>query len=288
MRCWQSTHAAERGFSLVELLVALAIFFVVGQLIVQSFSVQTRFRRDIEVRAEMNQGLKGALDELTRDIRVAGACLPKQPLFVPMDGLDSGSTDTVTVRTGVVTTATTCVLPTTLSSALNAGGTQLSIADLTGFTVDGMGYVSRGAAAGEFFHVTAVSGSSGAGTITTDSSITQSHIVGSGVWALERRTYSIGSAGGQPALLRRINTQAALPIAIGITQLNVRYRQNVNCPSCTEIDLPSGNPAWNQVTEVLVTVTAQSNANLAGNTTRFTQSATVAIQPRNLIALRPS
>lgn len=287
MRSCESTISGRSGFTLVELLISLVIFLIVGQMMVQSFGLQAKFRRDVEVRSEMDQGLKAALDEITRDVRIAGACLPKQPLFVPIAGANNGTTDTLTVRTGLVTANTTCP-STRLSSALNGGGTVLSVDDVSGFTVDGMGYLAQGSLAGEFFHVTAVSGTSGAGTITTDSTISQNHIAGSGVWALEQRTYSVGTTNGQPALFRQINTQAATPIALGITALDIRYRQNVNCPSCTEVDLPADNPAWNQVTEVLVTVSAQASATMIGSTARLTQSATVAVQPRNVIALRSS
>ncbi|MET0151007.1 MAG: hypothetical protein ABW298_00140, partial [Candidatus Binatia bacterium] len=259
---------------------------VVGAVLVNSFSIQMRFRGDTEIKAETHQGLVAALDSLVRDVRLAGACLPTQPSFVPLAGVNNGTTDAITVRTGAISSATTCIVA-TLTSALTAGATELPVDDVSGFKVDGWGYVV-GAVPGELFHVTAVSGTSGAGNVTTDTTLAQSYPVGGGVYALEERVYAIDATTyGQPVLTRSINRQAAQPIAGGIESLNIRYRLNQNCPSCTVIDLPADNPTWVQVSEVILSATSISRQNLSTGA-RLRESATVTVQPRNLVALRPS
>lgn len=276
----------QPGFTLLELLVAMLLMSVLGAVIVNSFTLQTRFRRDIEVKAETHQGLVAALDSLIRDVRLAGACLPTQPLFVPLDGADNAAADTITVRTGAIRDDTTCIQA-SLTAPLAAGATQLAVDDVGGFRVDGWGYVA-GAVPGEFFRVTGVSASSGAGTVTTDTNLAQNYPTGGGVFAFEERTYAIdGTTYGQPVLTRSTDRRSAVPVAGGIESLDVQYRLNQNCPSCTVVDLPADNPTWVQVSEVIVNLTAVSSQLLStGN--RFRQSATVTVQPRNLIALRPS
>jgi type II secretory pathway pseudopilin PulG len=276
----------KSGFTFVELLVAMLMMTGVGAVLVNSFSIQMRFRGDTEITAETHQGLVAALDSLVRDVRLAGACLPTQPLFVPIAGTNSGTTDSITVRTGAISTNTTCIVA-SLTASTAAGATQLPLDDVTGFKVDGWGYIV-GSVPGELFHVTAVSGTSGPGTVTTDTSLAQTYPTGGGVYALEERAYAIDTTTyGQPVLTRSLNRQAAQPIAGGIESLNIRYRLNQNCPSCTIVDLPPDNPTWVQVSEVLLTATAVSRTNLSGGA-RLRESATVTVQPRNLVALRPS
>jgi hypothetical protein len=176
------------GFTFVELLVATLLMTGVGAVLVNSFRIQMRHRADAEVTAETYQGLVAALDALTRDVRLAGACLPTQPLFVPLAGAHDGKTDTITVRTGAIGPTTACAV-TTLMGPLEAGETELAVDDVSGFQVGGLGYVA-GAVRGEIFRVTAVSGSSGPGTISTDTALAQSYSSGGGVYALEERTYA--------------------------------------------------------------------------------------------------
>ena len=276
----------ESGFTFVELLVAMLLMTGVGAVLVNSFSIQMRFRGDTEINAETHQGLVAALDSLVRDVRLAGACLPTQPSFVPLAGTNNGTTDSITVRTGAISANTTCIVA-SLTASTVAGATQLPVDDVTGFKVDGWGYIV-GSVPGELFHVSAVSGTSGPGTVTTDTSLAQGYPTGGGMYALEERAYAIDTTTyGQPVLTRSLNRQAAQPIAGGIESLNIRYRLNQNCPTCTVIDLPPDNPTWVQVSEVLLTATAVSSQNLSGGA-RLRESATVTVQPRNLVALRPS
>ena len=116
----------RNGFTLIELIVAMLIFSVLGLLIVKGMANQSKFRSDADAQAETHQGLNAALDSLARDIRLAGACLPTQPAFVPLLAVNGTRTDpqgvvqandSVTIRTGAVTGATTCPQTTFTSDA---------------------------------------------------------------------------------------------------------------------------------------------------------------------------
>src|SRR5262245_54979982 len=254
----------------------------VGAVLVNSFRIEMRHRADAEVTAETYQGLIAALDSLTRDVRLAGACLPTQPLFVPLSGAHDGMTDSITVRTGAIGANAACVVA-TLMGPLEVGETELTVDDVSGFQVGGLGYVA-GAVRGEIFRVTAVSGSSGPGTVSTDSALAQSYPSGSGVYGLEERTYAVDMATyDQPVLTRSVNRQTAQPLARGIESLRIRYRLDQNCPTCAVVDLPSDAPTWAQVKEILIGATAVSPQNLSTGE-RLRESATVTVQPLNLNA----
>ena len=184
----------NRGFTIIEMLMSLVLFGMIGATVVNFFGRHMKFRGDAEIQAEMHQGLNAAFDALTRDIRLAGACLPRQPVFVPMDGQNNTSPtpDTITLRTGVVSGNTTCVQA-TLQTATAIGATTLSVDNLTGFTVGKYAFIN-GTSNGEYFQVQSLSGSSGAGTVTSATGLVNAYPVASGVYAIQERTYSIDTA----------------------------------------------------------------------------------------------
>ena len=251
-------------------------------------------RNDSEVRAETHQGLGAAFDSITRDVRLAGACLPTAPFFVPISGVNSGTTDSITVRTGVVSATSVCVQA-TLTAAVAAGSHTLSVDNVAGFKVDGWAYIV-GTVPGEFLHVTDVSGTSGAGTVSTDTNLTQNYPATGGVYAFEERTYAIDTTNfGLPTLTLDIDRRAATagtaatPVAAGIQALNIQYRLTSNCPpggaACDVVNLPADDSTWVQVTQVAVSITARSLRTLSIGGL-YTESASVSIQPRNIVTFR--
>src|SRR5262249_13211937 len=107
---------------------------------------------------------------------------------------------------------------------------------------------------------------------------------------LQERKYSIDAVtyAPIPTLVRSIDGQAAVPIAAGINQLEIRYRLTAGCPDCTVVPVPANNPEWNQVSEGKVTITAQSPRRLSGGAFYNEDPTTVFVQPRNLLAYRAS
>jgi len=287
---------------MLELLVAMVIFGIVGAMIVNFFTRHMKFRGDTEIQAETHQGLNAALDALARDVRLAGACLPHQPVFVPIDGQNNPSPtpDTITLRTGVVSGNTTCVQA-TLQGATAAGATTLSVDNLTGFTVNKYAFIN-GTSSGEYFQVQSLSGSSGAGTVISATPLVNDYPTSSGIYALQERTYSIDTANFPtttnpvPTLVVQIDRATSggqpvtIPVAANIDRLDIQYRENQACTPgpCTQVDLPADNATWNQVSEVLLTLRARSNVNQSTSQPFFETAGPVAIQPRNLLAYRPN
>ncbi len=292
----------NRGFTIIEMLMSLVLFGMIGATVVNFFGRHMKFRGDAEVQAEMHQGLNVAFDSLTRDIRLAGACLPRQPVFVPMDGQNNTSPtpDTITLRTGVVSGNTTCVQA-TLQTATAGGATALSVDNLTGFTVGKYAFIN-GTSNGEYFKVQSLSGSSGAGTVTSATGLVNAYPVASGVYAIQERTYSIDTTNFPtttnpvPTLVVQIDRATSsgqplrVPVAANVDRLDIQYRENQGCTPgpCTVVDLPGDNATWNQVDQVLITMRARSNINQSTNQPYLESAGPVSIQPRNFLAFRPN
>ncbi len=62
----------KKGFSLIEIMVAIAIFSVLSIAIMQTYTGFTRSYTSQEVAAGVQQDLRGALNIMVKDIRMAG------------------------------------------------------------------------------------------------------------------------------------------------------------------------------------------------------------------------
>lgn len=71
----------HKGFSLVELLVALAMSGIVSLALYTSFTSQSRSYVKQEQIVEMQQNVRAAMDIMVRDIRMAGFCSQKEASF---------------------------------------------------------------------------------------------------------------------------------------------------------------------------------------------------------------
>jgi hypothetical protein len=160
----------------------------------------------------------------------------------------------------------------------------------------------NGTSTGEYFQVQSLSGSSGAGTVTSATGLVNAYPASSGVYAVLERTYSIDTvnfpttSNPVPTLVVRIDRATAsgqpvnIPVAANIDRLDIQYRENQGCSPgpCTVVDIPADNATWNQVSEVLVSMRARSSINQSTSQPFFESAGPIAIQPRNLLAYRPN
>ena len=65
-------NTANRGFTLVELLVAMAIASIVMAVVVTAYQVQVRGKNTQAALNDMNQTTRAALEVMTNEIRTAG------------------------------------------------------------------------------------------------------------------------------------------------------------------------------------------------------------------------
>ena len=66
------THSLKNGFSLIELLVAMAVTSIVMVAIVSTYTVQVRAKNTQEALTDMNQTTRAAFEIMTQEIRMAG------------------------------------------------------------------------------------------------------------------------------------------------------------------------------------------------------------------------
>jgi prepilin-type N-terminal cleavage/methylation domain-containing protein len=269
---------ADQGFTLFEVLVATMVMSV-ALATAASFFIASRYFLQLQItRIETQQALRTTLDMLARDLRLSGACLPITGDFSPLDGTNSGTTDAVVTRTGLVQSDLSCV-HTTLTATMGAADKQATVASTSGFATGMRVYIFNGTT-GEFFNLTGVP----SGTLlTTGAVLSQSYpATTSSIYAVDERSYAIDTSNAAwPVLTLAVNQGTPSPIAGGITTMNIQYQLASNCPSCDVVDLPSSSQ-WSLVTQLFVTVTARARLPWR-NGTYFQLTQTIGVKPRNLI-----
>jgi len=270
----------DSGFSLVEMLVALAIVSVVLAGAGGLLAASRVFAQRQTGRVEAMQSLRATLDALARDLRLGGACLPGNGSFVALAGTDGGTADTVTTRAGRVRADLTCIR-TALRADLSATDSVLAVDSADGFDGGSWVYLRHPGGAGEFFSL------SGARTdpheLTKGGALVRDYPAGSGVYAVEERTYAIdASAPDLPVLTIATDGGAPEPFASGVERLDVQYRLARNCPSCDQVSLPADEAEWWLVTELDVSVGVRGRSTEPGGGW-FRQQGRIHAKPRNLL-----
>jgi len=273
----RSSDAGRGGFSLVELLVSFALAGTLLVGVVKFFASQVKGARGHSFRVEAQQALRGSLDAITRDLRLAGACLPGDGAFTSLTGTDGPGSDSVTIRSGLVRANNQCLRTVTTADAAG-GATVLTVESGADFTPDMLAYVKHPNGSGEFAFVTAAS----ATTVTLDTGMTQPYPTGSSVHGVDERIYSVDDTADPPVLLLTINGGEPQAFAAGMRELQFQYVLERNCPSCDVVDLPATTAEWWLVNAVRATATVET----VGGTQPEDEVAIVASsvgKPRNLL-----
>jgi prepilin-type N-terminal cleavage/methylation domain-containing protein len=283
---------AERGFTLIELLVGASIGTLIMGTVVNTLLSTTRYRREIETRLETQQGLNAAIDALTRDIRLAGACMPTVGEFVALEGENQNvgepprRRDTITARIGLVDAAGGCIR-TTVRAAAKEGTTVLEVESAAGFTRAMRIYVAAPDGVGQFVTIDTVN--SFGTEPSTDSlqlrdPLDRDYDAVSGVFAVQERAYQIvvdRLTGGVPMLELAVDDGEPRPMALGIDELDLNYTLRQNCPSCIIMPRPSSDAEWRLVNDVRVGLTARLQSPLTGRF--YTVEEEIRVKPRNLL-----
>src|SRR5262245_21868562 len=118
---------AARGVSLLEVLMTVGLAGLALTSVTQFFSTQMKLQQGQTYRVEAQQALRASLDTITRDVRLARACLPITGAFVPIAGTNGPGPDSITVRTGIVKGNLTCVWAGVRSPGMTIGATVVPV-----------------------------------------------------------------------------------------------------------------------------------------------------------------
>ena len=248
------TSRSERGFSIVEVLAALGVASITLASVAQMFSVAARQQKGMSYRVEAQQGLRGAIDAIARDVRLAGACLPTNGEFIALAGQDQPGGDTITVRAGQVRNNTSCIIASTTVAAAQ-GDSAMTVDTTTGFSAGMLVYVRNWNGSGEITSVTGAGGN----VISLANGLGAAYPVGSGLYALDERVYALDKTDpANPLLTITINRTGAQQFAAGIQDLQFVYTLARNCPTCDTTSNPPDMATWRLVNDVLITATAKT------------------------------
>jgi prepilin-type N-terminal cleavage/methylation domain-containing protein len=209
-----------RGFSFIELLIALALGSLIIVSMYELLTVQDRFYTHQDDIAEMQQSLRVAMERVSRDITMAGFGKPLwstvngsdlsswyySPSYYPVQITTSGSNSVLNIMGCLDQPAGH------LSSAANSGSTTITLQSGQGsnFNTSTKSDISIGGR--ENGKVTAVSGD----TLTIDTStassgnqsLVYSYAVNTPVYIVKRVTYSVDTATTPPSLVINENQGA--------------------------------------------------------------------------------
>lgn len=278
----RDTRNGQRGFSLIEMLVALVLTGIAMALFVRDFGFTVQTRHEMDLVIETQQALHATQAFLTQELRQAGACLPANGEFLALSATDGGTIDEVSIRIGVVDRQNLNCLATVLTNDANATDNTLSVQDAAGFEPGQWIYVTRVGGKGSSFRVSASGTAPGADWIEVAGALGDDYVTGGGVYGIEERTYAVQTIGGVPVLTLSIDGHAAQPLVAGVEGFDIRYRLDP-CPPCVEIDEPSTSTEWRQVREVVLSVVARSTTAKPRGGGYVRVSGTTSIRPRNFL-----
>lgn len=231
------------------------------------------------MQTEAQQGLRALLGIVTQELRQAGACLPSTGPFIGLNGSNSGTQDSLTIRIGQVDRDTLACVQGSLSVAAAQGATTVTVTAGQGslFADTALIYITDGAN-GEFHPLTATTATS----LTFAGGLTRSYAIASGVYGVEERIYAIDASGSRPVLTVTIDGGSAWPLVDGVQKFNVQYLLGPCDPTCAStVNLPANTGQWRQVREVFIDAQVispqkQKDGQYASD------SGQVTVQPRNL------
>jgi len=241
MKRWQN----ERGSSLLEVLIALALTGIVTLAIMNTYVVQHENYLVQDDVTTMQQSARSSIDELTRQVRMAGHHLPLGLLPIEAANTDP---DTITViyHGNDCETYLTAAMATT--SAALACGTTLSC-----FAAEQWVYIwEPDSAKGEWFEISNVDNGTNSLQHTT-APLSRKYGADSQVLALNRVKFYVDGTteASNPKLMVQFNNDPAQPYADQIQDLQFRYHLD----NGTTVDEPV---LITDIREVQISITAGS------------------------------
>jgi len=241
------SRVSPRGFTLSEVLVGLSIASLVIIGVGTGSVFVTRAWATHQARTQVQQSNRSTIEALSREMRIAGACMPMAtlppitPQFAPITGTHVGLTDSITI-----TSNPRCAGATNVNVDCNACA-SISVDNTTNFAAGMWAYIynssdltSPPGPYGEFFLIQSVTaGSPGTITVSGTSPLTKNYPhydtgltppKGASVWGAEQRTFAISTTctgcNGVPTLTLQTLGGTQTPLVKGVGQMTIQYVLN--------------------------------------------------------------
>jgi prepilin-type N-terminal cleavage/methylation domain-containing protein len=243
----------DKGFSLIEVLIALAITGFVTAAVFQTFRNQHESYMAQDDVTNIQQNARASIDEITRQVRMTGYGVPAE---YPSIAAGNTNPDTITL---IYQTADCSV---SLSTAMAQVSSALECAaGVSCFTENNEAFIwEADSIKGEFFVMTQVE--TGANRIQHGlSPLTRKYGAGSAILSLSRVKYYVDKTtdNAHPRLMVKIGNQPAHIYADDVSDLQFRYRMRDG----SVVDAPA---LATDVREVMITLTGRSAAKNPDNT----------------------
>jgi Tfp pilus assembly protein PilW len=236
-------------------------------------------RHNMSLQTETQQGLRALFEMVTQELRQAGACLPENGQFITLTGSDGGDQDNLTLRIGQTDPDTlVCIRAGTSTDVTSSDTLPLSEGEGDLFANVALVYVTPDGATGDFYQVVSTTSNS----ITIDQA--GDYPAGSGVYAVDERTYAVDTSGARPMLTVSIDGGSPYPLVDGVEKFNVQYLLGpCDGSGCADtVDEPADSDQWELVQELVLSATVRSSKEDRDGEYSW-ESGEITVKPRNLL-----
>ncbi|NWG03866.1 MAG: prepilin-type N-terminal cleavage/methylation domain-containing protein [Syntrophaceae bacterium] len=203
----------RHGLTLIELLIALVLSSILIAALYQIFIRQHKTYSVQDQVAEIQQHIRVAVDQMTREIRMAGYGGNLLAIFGAINGFNHIITPANNSIT-ILLADQVGVLKQNAPKETN----QLKVTNASSFNTDKKKYLCLNGQ-NNYLIQNIVSD-----TLTLTTSLTEDHLANEPVYIVKAITYSLGMSGGKPVLRRNENTGGgAQPVAENIEGLQFTY-----------------------------------------------------------------
>jgi len=260
----------ERGFSLLEILVAslMSVMVVGGMLLILDGLRDVHRDQQQLIEAQMTARL--ALEQMQRDIQLAGigllGMLSPMPVIEPRadGGIDVRyNSDNVTAR---------------LTANMSGTTGQLVVDDATGFAAGIEIVVYDGSGSFDLATVTQVQGTA----ISHDGTLSKVYLVadGAAVKRIQTISYRLQSVNGTFWLQRQEDSNSAQPVALNVRSMSITYYDDANPPVAF---VPVTMADQFRVNVIAVTLVVETEDEKLNTTEKRTVTLTTRITPRSVM-----
>jgi len=208
-----SVFKKKNGLTLIELLIALVLSSILIAALYRLFISQQKTYTVQDQVADIQQNIRVAIDQMTREIRMAGYGGNILAIF----GNINGFTNIITPANNSIT-----ILLADQVGVLKQNATkdtsQLKVTNASIFNTDKKKYLCLNGLNNYLIQSVITD------TITLTTSLTEDHLISEPVYLVKAITYSLGLSGGKTALRRNENTGGgAQPLAENMESLQFTY-----------------------------------------------------------------